>query len=115
MKPAHSDIASAQGNSAAAIRAAGFLGWLLATAALVAVAYEVLEFTETGSYRLVPVGELWFETSVTSLNLMQSVVQRYLHPFLWDPIIAGVLQWPAWSLLGAPAAVLVSIASERRQ
>jgi hypothetical protein len=39
--------------------------------------------------------------------LIQAVVQRYLHPFLWDPIITIVLQWPAWSLLGAPAAILV--------
>ena len=113
MKAAHSDIASGQGYAPAAISAAAFLGWLLATAAVVAVAYELLKFAETGSYRLIPVGELWFETSVTSLNLMQAVVQRYLHPFLWDPIIAGVLQWPAWSLLGAPAAVLVSIESGR--
>jgi hypothetical protein len=46
--------------------------------------------------------------------LIQAFVQRHLHPFLWDPIITAALQWPAWSLLGAPAAILVAIAPSRR-
>jgi hypothetical protein len=44
---------------------------------------------------------------------MQAVVQRFLHPLLWDPVIATILQWPAWSLLGAPAAVLIAITPNR--
>ena len=96
------------------LRLAGPLGWTLAAIALLALAYEFISFAESGTYRPIPAGELWFAAHVASLNLTQAMVQRYLHPFLWDPIIATVLRWPAWSLLGAPGAILVAIAPNRR-
>jgi hypothetical protein len=95
------------------LQVAGPIGWALAAIALITLAYELSAYAETGRYRVIPVGELWFNVHVASLNLIQAVVQRYLHPFLWDPIITAVLQWPAWSLLGAPAAILVAVAPKR--
>jgi len=96
------------------LRVAGTVGWALAAVALVILAYDLNAYSETGAYRAIPFGELWFNVHVTSLNLIQAFVQRHLHPFLWDPIITAALQWPAWSLLGAPAAILVAIAPSRR-
>ena len=84
-------------------RGVGLVFLLIAATAL---AYEMMAFSQTGSYRMVPTGELWFTIHVGSMNLIQAVTQRYIHPVLWDPIIAGMLQWPAWSLLGAPGVVL---------
>jgi hypothetical protein len=92
------------------LRIARPVGWALAAIALIAIAYELAAYAETGSYRAIPLGELWFNVHVASLNLMQAVVQRYLHPFLWDPVITTALQWPAWSLLACSAAMLVAIA-----
>jgi len=96
------------------LQVAAPMGWALAAIALIAFAYEFSGYVETGRYRVIPLGELWFNVHVASLNVIQAVVQRYLHPFLWDPIITTALQWPAWSLLGAPAAILVAIAPKRR-
>lgn len=96
------------------LQVVGPVGWALAAIALITLAYELSAYAETGRYRVIPLGELWFNVHVASLNLIQAVVQRYLHPFLWDPIITTALQWPAWSLLGAPAALLVAVASNRR-
>ena len=94
-------------------RMAGLAGWVLAAAALVAFANDLISFAQTGTYRVIPAGQVWFDIHVASLNLMQAVVQRFLHPLLWDPVIATMLQWPAWSLLGAPAAVFIAIAPNR--
>ena len=94
-------------------RIAALAGWILAAAALVAFANELVSFAQTGTYRVTPAGEVWFNGHVASLNLTQAVVQRFLHPLLWDPVIATMLQWPAWSLLGGPAAVLIAIAPVR--
>ena len=94
-------------------RMAGPTGWVLATAALVAFANDLISFAQTGTYRMIPAGQVWFDTHVASLNMMQAVIQRFLHPLLWDPVIATILQWPAWSLLGAPAAALIAIAPNR--
>ena len=92
---------------------AALVGWILAAAALVAFANDVVSFAQTGTYRVIPAGEVWFNGHVASLNLTQAVVQRFLHPLLWDPVIATMLQWPAWSLLGAPAAIFIAIAPNR--
>ncbi len=83
------------------------LGWALVILALAACAYELHASIETGGYRMIEAGALWFRLDVESLNLAQAIVQRYIHPYLWDPLIAGMLQWPAWSLLGGPGVALV--------
>ena len=82
------------------------LGTLFLIVASVALIYEMMMMAGSGSYRMVPIGEFWFSIHVGSLNLIQAITQRYIHPLLWDPVIASLLQWPAWSLFGAPGVVL---------
>ena len=94
-------------------RIAGLAGWALAATALAAFANDLVSFEQTGTYRAIPAGQVWFEIHAASLNLIQAMVQRFFHPLLWDPVIATMLQWPAWSLLGGPAAVLIAIAPVR--
>jgi hypothetical protein len=81
------------------------LGLVLLALALLALLYEIVAAT-SGGYRPIAAGELWFTLHPYSLNLSQAVTQRYLLPSLWDPFIISMLQWPAWSLFGAPGAVL---------
>ncbi|MEP1932075.1 MAG: hypothetical protein ABJJ37_12410 [Roseibium sp.] len=65
---------------------------------------------------LAPLGQVWFELSPETLNTSQAVVQRYVHPTLWDPVIQTLLTWPAWVVL-APLGMLLlwGGASERKQ
>jgi hypothetical protein len=44
-------------------------------------------------------GQLWFELNSASLNTFQAVVQRYLHPDLWNNAIVPLLLRPAWEVL----------------
>jgi hypothetical protein len=90
-----------------AIRVGRAIGWGLIVIALAALGYEALLALESGSWRMIAAGELWYGLHRGSLNLAQAITQRYLHPALWDPIIQGLLSWPAWSLLGAPGVALV--------
>ena len=90
-----------------AVRAGKIVGWSLVILALAACAYELHASIETGGYRMIEAGALWFRFDVESLNLAQAIVQRFIHPYLWDPLIAGMLHWPAWSLLGGPGVALV--------
>ncbi len=89
-----------------AVMAARTLGWVLVILALAAFAYELHASIQAG-YRMIEAGALWFGLDVESLNLAQAIVQRFLHPYLWDPVVAGMLHWPAWSLLGGPGVALV--------
>jgi hypothetical protein len=95
-------------------RVAGAVGWLLVGAALVALGHEIQLAVQTGAYRMFPAGELWYRLDPESLNLVQAVVQRHLHPLLWQPGLASVLQWPAWSLFGGPGGALVLACSGQR-
>ncbi len=83
-----------------------YLGGLLLGLALLALAYELWSALQGGGYRMIAAGELWFKIHGPSLNLSQAIVQRYIHPVVWDPAIITLLQWPAWSILGALGAVL---------
>ena len=94
-------------------RAIAVIGWTLVILALAAFGYEVLLAATSGGYRMIAAGELWYQIDVGSLNLTQAVIQRYVHPWLWDPMLVSVLQWPLWSLLGGPGAALVILSAGR--
>ena len=41
-------------------------------------------------------GEIWYELRPGSLNLAQAIVQRYLHPDLWQGLVVPLLLRPFW-------------------
>jgi hypothetical protein len=90
------------------------LGWLLVLAALVMVGREALAWYQTGTWTIIPAGQLWFEIDRESLLLAQPAIERHLLPELWTAI-AAMLQWPAWAVLGVPGLVLLLIAGLRRR
>ena len=59
-----------------------------------------------GTMSLKPLGQVWYEIDAGSLNLSQAVVERYLFPELWDPVVTTLLNWPAWVVPLVLAAVL---------
>ncbi|MBU1175531.1 MAG: hypothetical protein KKH72_09020 [Alphaproteobacteria bacterium] len=68
--------------------------------------YEKLSF---------PLGRVWFEDDVLrpilgspSIQLFQVFFERKLAmPFLWDPVITTILNWPTWLALGGGAVFCV--------
>ena len=41
-------------------------------------------------------GELWYVLEPGSLNLSQAIVQRYLHPSIWEALAVPLLVRPFW-------------------
>ena len=89
-------------------------GWILVLAALGAVAYEVMEAVNKGSWRMVALGEMWFKLHPHSLNTAQAGIQRYVAPWLWEPMITTILLWPGSLVFGIPG-VLASIFCRKRR
>ncbi len=85
------------------------LGWVLALSAGFVLGAEVVSFAESGDYHIIAAGELWFELHPGSLGLSQAVIQRYLHPWLWEPAIVTLLRAPASALLGVPGLALIGL------
>jgi len=89
------------------------VGWVLFLAGLAVLARDVFEWMETKHWAPIALGQLWFNLDRSSLNLVQAVVQRYIHPFLWDPIIVTVLLWWAFAVLMVLGALILAFSGRR--
>ena len=78
-------------------------GFGLAILSFAVLAFDLTNgFSGAGLFGFVTLGDLWARINGASLNLVQAIVQRYLLPALWDPMLVTVLLLPAWPVLGAP-------------
>ena len=92
----------------------GFTAALL-LAALLCITYELSGWWQSGSWRTLTVGELWYGLDPGGLNLLQAVVQRHLSPALWDGPIVALLLRPAWLVFGLPALSVLLLGWLRRR
>ena len=67
-------------------------------------------------------GQLWYDAAPQSLQLAEAITERYIDPcgllgflgcdtFLWHPVIATLLGWPAGLVFGLFAAIILLITS----
>jgi len=73
------------------------IGWIILLAGGAVLVCDLLVWIDTKHWAPVALGQLWYQLNRSSLNLVQAVVQRYIHPFLWDPIIVSILL--SWAFL----------------
>lgn len=90
-------------------------GWVLILGALAIAAVELRAWSGEGGYHVIAAGEFWFKASPDSLNLVQAVVQRHLHPALWDDVMRPLLLLPAWAVLAVPGLLLLFFGRRRRR
>ena len=82
-------------------------------AAVASAARDVVAWYDIGDFAPMPLGLLWFNIDVDSLNLVQAVTQRYLFPELWDPVIVSILLLPAWLVFAVPGIILLILFRRR--
>jgi len=75
------------------------IGWIILLAGAAVLVRDGLVWIDTKHWAPIALGQLWYELNRSSLNLVQAVVQRYIHPFLWDPIIVSILLSWAFAVL----------------
>jgi hypothetical protein len=89
------------------------IGWIFCLAGLAVLARDVFVWIDTKHWAPIAVGQLWFDLDRSSLNLVQAVVQRYIHPVLWDPIIVTVLLWWAFAVLMVLGLLILALSGRR--
>lgn len=89
------------------------VGWVLFLSGLVVLVRDLVGWLDTGTFAPIVLGELWFTLHAASLNVVQAVVQRYVHPALWDPVITSVLFVWAFVVLGLPGLALIVLCRRR--
>lgn len=93
-----------------------YLGWLLMALAFAAGAAEVVPRSmATGRTFLVSAYDLWYAAAPGSLVTTQIRIERYLAPWLWDPMLVTLLKLPAWLLIGLPGGLLAWLGRPRKQ
>jgi ABC-type Fe3+ transport system permease subunit len=90
------------------------IGWIFLLAGAAVLVRDLLVWIDTKHWAPIALGELWYQLNRSSLNLVQAVVQRYIHPFLWDPIIVSILLSWAFAVLMI-LGVLLLVAFRRRK
>jgi hypothetical protein len=89
------------------------IGWIFFLAGLAVLARDGFVWIETKQWAPLALGQLWYDLNRSSLNLVQAVVQRYIHPFLWDPIIVTVLLWWAFAVLMVLGLLILALSGRR--
>ena len=89
------------------------IGWIIFLAGLAVLVWDTLVWIETKRWAPMALGQLWFDLNRSSLNLTQAVVQRYIHPFLWDPIIVSILLCWAFAVLMVLGVLILAVSGRR--
>lgn len=90
------------------------IGYVLLLAGIVALGFEIVQSLEAGRWILLTLGQVWAAIDRVSLNMVQVGLERYIHPFLWDPVFLTVLLWPAWLVFGVLGGLLIALGRRRR-
>jgi hypothetical protein len=91
------------------------IGWIIFLAGAAVLVRDVSVWIDTGHWAPLVLGQLWYSLNRSSLNLVQAVTQRYIHPFLWDPIIVSVLLSWAFAVLMFLGLLLLVLFRKRQE
>ena len=89
------------------------IGWVALLAGTAVLVRDGLVWIDTKHWAPIALGQLWYELNRSSLNLVQAVIQRYIHPFLWDPIILTILLFWAFAVLMILGVLLLAVFRKR--
>ena len=83
--------------------------------AIVALVADVTRSLALGTgIAFTSLGKQWFELGRGSLNAFQAMLERYVHPYAWDPVATFVLETPTWVIF-ATIGLLLYLAGRRRE
>jgi hypothetical protein len=89
------------------------VGWIVFLAGAAVLVRDLLVWVDTKTWAPIALGQLWYQLNRSSLNLVQAVIQRYIHPFLWDPIIVSILLCWAFAVLMVLGLLILAIFGRR--
>jgi hypothetical protein len=106
-------LARKNGGQDASMIVGRLIGWVALLAGAAVLVRDGLVWVDTKHWAPIVLGQLWYELNRSSLNLVQAVTQRYIHPFLWDPIIVTILLSWAFAVLMILGVLLLALFRKR--
>lgn len=91
-----------------------FAGFLILAAAFVAAVYDGTKSIGGGQLYVTRLGDTWNAIDPASLQQLQPTVERYLAPWMWDPVVLGILMAPTWLVFGLLGSVLILLGRKKK-
>jgi hypothetical protein len=80
------------------------IGTFFLAITLLLVVMDGARMFASSSFVFTPLGETWFKLDQSlgtlTLNTLQAIIQRYVHPAVWDPFFVTILGAPGWLVFG---------------
>src|SRR3974390_512152 len=89
------------------------IGWIIFLAGVGVLVRDLAVWIDRGHWAPIALGQLWYQLNRSSLNLVQAVIERYLHPYLWSPIIVSILLCWAFPMLMVSGALFLAVFRRR--
>ena len=86
------------------------LGFLLLAGGFASLVIDGTRSIAVSAVTVTRAGDAWYALSPATLNLVQAATERYVAPWLWDPVLVSVLFVPVFVLLGAVGLLLMVVA-----
>lgn len=87
------------------------IGTFFLAITLLLVVIDGARIFASSSFVYTPLGETWFKMDqalgALTLNTLQAIIQRYVHPAVWDPFFVGLLNMPGWLVFGILGALFL--------
>ena len=94
---------------------ARLIGLISLVFAVITVVLDLTRSIANSTLTVTPLGQEWFNLSSGSLNLTQAVISRYVHPFLWDPVMQNILLMPGWLVFFVLAIMFFWLGRKRKR
>jgi len=75
------------------------IGWIVLLFGAAVLVRDLLVWIDTKHWAPIALVTLWSDVNRSSLNFVQGSIERYLHPFLWNFIVAKLLLCWAFAIL----------------
>ncbi len=74
--------------------------WLVLAATVALVVDGTKSMAGGGEFVVTELGEQWRTFNPQSLQNTKVMIERDVHPMLWNPVITSILATPTWVVLG---------------
>ena len=92
-----------------------FLGLVLLAAAFAALVIDGTRSIAANTLLLTPLGQTAMWLFPNKFPLLQPMIEKNIHPLLWNPILLSALRLPAWLGLGLLGVACLELARKRQR
>ena len=89
------------------------IGWILLALGVAILCHDLVKWMLSGAFEVIDAGLFWFSVHPDSLKLAEPAIARYIHPFLWHPVMSTILLAPAFVVFAVPGVILLYLTHRR--